>query len=88
MPIDAIFRTILSLGAVIGLLAGFVWFVRRGGLRGGARAAITVETATSIGERRSLVIVTVEGRRLLLGVTPGSISMIAALDAAPAEHDR
>ena len=34
--------------------------------------AIAVETAVPLGERRSLVIVAVEGRRLLLGLTPGA----------------
>jgi flagellar biogenesis protein FliO len=33
-----------------------------------------VETAVPLGERRSLVIVSVEGRRILLGLTPGQIS--------------
>ena len=32
-----------------------------------------------LGERRSLVIVSVEGRRLLLGLTPGQISMVTEL---------
>jgi flagellar biogenesis protein FliO len=35
-----------------------------------------------LGERRSLVIVAVEGRRLLLGLTPGQISMVTELGPA------
>jgi flagellar biogenesis protein FliO len=31
---------------------------------------MSVETALSLGERRSLVVVTVENRRLLLGLAP------------------
>jgi flagellar biogenesis protein FliO len=38
-----------------------------------------VETALPLGERRSLVIVAVEGRRLLLGLTPSSVSFVAEL---------
>jgi flagellar protein FliO/FliZ len=78
-------RALASLVVVLGLLVAFVWMLRRGsfglaGLR--SRAAIAIETATSLGDRRSLVIVSVEGRRILLGVTPGAVSMISEL--APA----
>jgi flagellar protein FliO/FliZ len=70
---------------VLALVAALAWLVRRGAfgaLRGGNRA-ITVETAVPIGERRSLIIVAVEGRRLLLGLTPTQISMVTELGAAP-----
>jgi flagellar protein FliO/FliZ len=66
---------------VLGLVAALAWLVRRGAfasLRRGTRA-ITVETAVPLGERRSLVIVSVEGRRILLGLTPGQISMVTEL---------
>ena len=79
---------------VLGLVAALAWLAKRGAfasLRRNSRA-IAVETAVPLGERRSLVIVAVEGRRLLLGMTPGQISMVtelgpqkpfdAALDAA------
>jgi len=66
---------------VLGLVAGLAWLVRRGPL---ARLAsknrpVAVETAIPLGDRRSLVIVTVEGRRLLLGTTPTSISLVTEL---------
>ena len=75
-------RALVSLAAVLALLAAFIWALRRGsfglaGLR--SRAAIAIETATSLGDRRSLVIVSVEGRRILLGVTPGAVSLISEL---------
>ena len=78
-------RAILSLGAVLALLGLFVWALKRGSLklsRLAPRGAITIETATSLGERRSLAIVKVEGRRLLVGMTPAAISLLA--DLAPA----
>jgi len=84
MTTALLLRTSISLAVVIGLLAGFVWALRRGllgGTRPGARAGIAVETAVALGERRSLVIVAVEGRRLLLGLTPGSVTHLA--DLAP-----
>lgn len=71
---------------VLGLLGALAWMLRRGTLKlPGRRAegAICIETATSLGERRSLVVVAVEGRRLLLGVTPMQVSVVAELAAAP-----
>ena len=70
---------------VLGLVAALAWFARRGafqGLRPGAKT-MSIETAMPLGERRSLVIVAVEGRRLLLGLTPTTVALVAELAAAP-----
>ena len=78
-------RALASFAIVIGLLLGFVWILRRGSLTfpgARARAVIAIETAASLGDRRSLVIVNVEGRRWLLGLAPGSVSMLSELAAA------
>jgi flagellar protein FliO/FliZ len=66
---------------VLGLVAALAWLARRGAFAAMRRnsRAITVETAVPLGERRSLVIVSVEGRRILLGLTPGQISMVTEL---------
>jgi flagellar biosynthetic protein FliO len=77
-------QSFVAVVVVLGLVATLAWLLRRGAfgpLRAGSRA-ITVETAVPLGERRSLVIVAVEGRRLLLGLTPAQISMVTELDAA------
>lgn len=71
---------------VLALIVALAWLVRRGPLArlaGGART-LSVETAIALGERRSLVIVTVEGRRLLLGLTPASVSLVTELDSRDA----
>ena len=70
---------------VLGLVTVLAWLLRRGSLgaltrRGGA---INVETAASLGERRSLVIVSVEGRRLLLGLTPTTMQLVTELQPPP-----
>ena len=62
----------------IGVLALLAWLLRRGGGRRSPHA-VSVETAIPLGERRSLLIVTVEGRRLLLGLTPAQITLITEL---------
>lgn len=75
-------RGLLAIVVVFGLLALCVWLVRRGGLdaltRKGPRA-VQVETAVPLGERRQLVIVNVEGRRLLLGLTSAQVSLVTEL---------
>ena len=78
------FQSVLGVFIVLGIVAGLAWLARRGAFKtlGRANRPITVETAVALGERRSLVIVAVEGRRILLGLTPGQISMVAEL-AAP-----
>jgi flagellar protein FliO/FliZ len=79
-------RAVGSLLAVLALLGGAVWLLRRGATRLSGwktRTSIVVETAMSLGERRSLAIVNVEGRRVLIGLTPGAVSLIADLAPAP-----
>jgi flagellar biogenesis protein FliO len=79
-------RTVLSLGAVLALLAGLVWALRRGTLKLSAfapRGVIAIETATAVGDRRQLAIVSVEGRRVLVGMTPTAISFITELGSKP-----
>jgi len=82
-------QSLVAVLVVLGLVAALGWLIRRGAfdaLRRGPRP-IAVETAVPLGERRSLVIVAVEGRRLLLGLTPGQISMVTELRAPqPFEH--
>ena len=59
-----------AFSSVLALLAVCAWVLKRHGCRARAAGSMHVETALSLGERRSLVIVTVEGRRLLLGTAP------------------
>jgi flagellar biosynthetic protein FliO len=66
---------------VLGLVAALAWLARRGSLGALKRKGryIDVETAVPLGERRSLVVVAVEGRRLLLGLTPTQVSLVTEL---------
>jgi len=74
----------LAVLIVLGLVTALAWLLRRGSLGAltGRGGAINVETAASLGERRSLVIVSVEGRRLLIGLTPTSMQLVAELPSA------
>ena len=76
------FLAVLIVLALVGALA---WLLRRGSFGALARrgGAINVETAVALGERRSLVIVSVEGRRLLLGLTPTTMQLVTELQNPP-----
>jgi flagellar protein FliO/FliZ len=83
----SVVRGVLALAVVVVALAAFVWVLRRGafGLGGGKRrpGAPAIESAIPLGDRRSLVIVSVEGRRLLLGLSPAQVALLTELEAAP-----
>jgi flagellar biosynthetic protein FliO len=84
--LDAI-RAVLALAAVVAALVAFLWLLKRGtfaAMRRGGGPALAIESAISLGDRRSLVIVTVEGRRLLLGASPAQVALITELQRAPA----
>jgi flagellar protein FliO/FliZ len=88
MDAGATLQSLGAVGAVLLLVGACAWLVRRGALvLPGARRRlpVTVETAVPLGERRSLVIVAVEGRRLLLGLTPGQVSLVTELGPAAAK---
>ena len=81
---DAWLSSLTAVVVVLALFAAAAWLFKRSRLAGlGRRDRISIETACSIGERRSLVIVGVEGRRLLLGVAPGQVSLLTELGAQP-----
>jgi flagellar biosynthetic protein FliO len=80
-------RALVSVAIVLGLVGVLAWLVRRGSLRiggPGRKGPIAIEASVPLGERRSLLIVTLEGRRLLLGLTPVQVSLLTELKAAEA----
>lgn len=89
-PFSLVSQVSGALAMVILLIIACAWLARRCGVAGHARsgAAIVVKGSYSLGQRERLVIVDVEGQRLLLGVTPGAITRLGRLapsDEAPVE---
>ena len=73
-------QSFLAVLLVLGLVGALAWLARRGSLASlNKRGPISIETAVPLGDRRTLVIVSVEGRRLLLGLTPAQVSMVTEL---------
>jgi flagellar protein FliO/FliZ len=80
------FRGLIATAAVLGLIALLAWLLRRGTLVWPGRtdgAPVAIERAVPLGDRRSLVIVSVEGRRLLLGLTPAQVTLVTELGPSP-----
>jgi flagellar biosynthetic protein FliO len=75
-------RGVAAVGIVLALLALAAWAVKRGafGALTKARGTMRIETSLPLGERRSLMVVVVEGRRLLLGLTPTQVSLVTELE--------
>ena len=75
-------RSFLALAVVAAVLALAVWGIGRVTQARRGRQPIDVESAVALGDKRSLVIVSVEGRRLLVGLAPGSVSLVTELRAS------
>lgn len=77
-----------ALIVVLLLIMGLAWLVRRSGkFPGIGRGPIQVLGTLSLGTRERVVLVSVEGTRLLLGVAPGSIRTLHVLtDTEQAEN--
>jgi flagellar protein FliO/FliZ len=81
--LPSVWRMLGALAVVLALLGGAAWLLRRGVIARRGNGALGVESALALGERRSLLVVTVEGRRLLLGLAPNHVSLVTELGPAP-----
>ncbi|WP_120337143.1 flagellar biosynthetic protein FliO [Cryobacterium soli] len=78
-------RVVLSLAVVLGLL----WVLQRRLSRGpGKRTAnvVTIVGRQGLGQKASVVVVDVDGRRFVLGVTEQSINVLHGGEAEPEAH--
>jgi len=76
-----VISTFLALALVIGLIFALAWLLRRlpgTGLRQGD--GLRVVSGVSLGSKERAVVVEINGHQLLLGVTPGSVSLLHTLD--------
>ena len=76
-------RVVLSLGVVLALL----WYLQRRLSRGaqakGVRNPVTIVGRQPLGQKASVVVVEIEGTRLVLGVTEQSVSVLQEKSLAP-----
>lgn len=79
-PAMSLAKTAGALVFVLLLIVALAWLVRRLPLARPGSAPMQAETGLRLGARERLVIVRVDGRRLLLGVTPAGIRLLTELE--------
>ncbi|MGR8918585.1 MAG: flagellar biosynthetic protein FliO [Gammaproteobacteria bacterium] len=79
-------RVLIGLGLVLALIAAASWAVRRvHGIGPRSGGHIRVVEGLSVGTREKLLLVEVDGERVLLGMCPGRIQTLATLGAGTVE---
>ncbi|MES2324448.1 MAG: flagellar biosynthetic protein FliO [Pseudomonadota bacterium] len=73
-------QTIFALTLVLGLLAGFAWFMKRFGPRAPAGAAgIRIVGALGLGGRERIMVVEVGDQWIVVGASPGRVNALATM---------
>ena len=82
---------IVGLLLVVGSLGGAALYLKRRGKPEGKRAALpqrlSVLSSTRIGPKAHAVVITFNGRQMLLGVTDSSVKRLAFIDDVAEEHE-
>ncbi|HEY3590893.1 MAG TPA: flagellar biosynthetic protein FliO [Buttiauxella sp.] len=82
-PGSVLFNVGGALALVLLFIAVITWIARRAGFRPQgqkASALLSVKCSQSLGQRERVVIIEVDDKWLLLGVTPSNITCLATLD--------
>lgn len=75
----------LGLLAVLAVIFGLSWLARRLNMAGVSTVGgLKVSAALSVGQKEKIIIVEVDGQRLLVGVTPHQITLLQTLGEAVA----
>lgn len=74
-------ETALGLVAVLAVMLGLAWLVKRYvQVPGIGKGQVQILGGVSLGTREKAVLLSVEGRRLLVGVAPGQVQTLLVLD--------
>ena len=66
---------------VLGLMLGLAWLVKRYvQVPGIGKGQVQIQGGVSLGAREKAVLLSVEGRRLLVGIAPGRVQTLLVLD--------
>ena len=87
-PLSAtnLMETGLGLAAVLAVMLGLAWVVKRFvQVPGLGRGQVQVLGGVSLGARERAVLLSVEGRRVLVGVAPGQVRTLMALEDDPSQ---
>lgn len=83
MTASSFITVIVSLVLILGGFVAVAWFARRHLPGLGAQGVIRVMGSTAVGPRERVVVVEVEGTRLVLGVGSGNVRLLHVLSGAP-----
>lgn len=73
-------RMVVSLVIVLGMMfAVYFWLKRRGGMPGGAQRRVRVVERLPIDARRSILLLQVDGKELLVGVGSDTLALLTTL---------
>lgn len=71
----------IALMAILGLIVVLAWATKRLNLNGmSINNSLKLQSVLSLGSKEKVIVVEVEGKKLLLGVTPQSVNLICHLD--------
>jgi flagellar protein FliO/FliZ len=78
---SSLFQVLLGLVAVLGLMGGAAWMLRRMGLSQTAAAAHTVKLigGISVGSRERIIVVEVGDQWIVVGVAPGRVNTLSTM---------
>jgi flagellar protein FliO/FliZ len=81
MAAGSLAQMILGLTAVLALILGLAWVMRRmGGIPGAAAGSLRVLGGLSMGTRERVVLIQVGETQLLIGVAPGRVQTLHVLE--------
>ncbi len=76
----SLLQTILALSAVLGLLAGLAWFLKRYGPKPPAGAApVRIVGALNLGGRERIMVIEVADQWIVVGAAPGRVNALATM---------
>jgi flagellar protein FliO/FliZ len=77
----SLLQVLLALALVLGLIVGAAWMMRRLSLVPGAGAGhLRVVSGVMVGQRERVVIVEIDGKWLVVGVTSEQVNLLHTLD--------
>lgn len=84
----SVLQLFFGLLLVLALLFATLWLLKKVSTpRGGSGNVIRVVSAAAVGPRERVVVVDVGGKRLVLGVAPGQVSLLDQQEPSSATHD-
>ncbi len=86
--VGSLFQVLFGLVAVLGLMAGAAWLLKRfGAVKTGAASTIKVVGGVSVGNRERVLVLEVADQWIVVGVAPGQVNALASMprrEGAPA----